>query len=242
MSTPSDSSCLARAENGDWLSIESLQCSTSLSDELRLELNYTLTVLYEAVFSGSIPPEIPQLMYDLYYSTMCQFKDCQKSSKDSNEHRSVTKFWIVICTDTGSPGTISVVILSLNERTCASSDMLATVDHGMPVHDMKAVTRVQKHYLCAMRCGEDDPSFSDLAGLRAHYVKVHGFTASMLSHSTLSKLSIDSYIKQSVGIPSTATYSQRNEYFRSPGVLRTSFIIATSLQVFLMPKDTERLD
>ena len=56
--------------------------------------------------------------------------------------------------------------------------MLATVDHGMPIHDMKVGTRVQKHYLCAMRCGEDDPSFSDLAGLRAHYIKVHGFTAS----------------------------------------------------------------
>ena len=59
VSTPSDPSCLARAENGDWLSIESLQRSTSLSYELRLELNYMLTVLYEAVFSGSIPPEIP---------------------------------------------------------------------------------------------------------------------------------------------------------------------------------------
>ena len=112
VSTPSDSSCLARAENGDWLSIESLQCSASLSDELRLELNYMLTVLCEAVFSGSIPPEIPQLMYDLYYSTVCQLKDCQKSSKDSNEHRSVTKLWIVICTDTGLSGTISFVILS----------------------------------------------------------------------------------------------------------------------------------
>lgn len=72
-----------------------------------------LTVLYEAVFSGSIPPEIPQLMYDLYYSTVCHFKDCQKLSKDSNEHRSVTKLWIVICTDTRLPGTISFVILSL---------------------------------------------------------------------------------------------------------------------------------
>ena len=113
VSTPSDPSYLARAENGDWLFIESLQCSTSLSDELRLELNYMLTVLYEAVFSGSIPPEIPQLMYDLYYTTVCQFKDCQKSSKDSNEHRSVTKLWIVICADTGLSGTISFVILSL---------------------------------------------------------------------------------------------------------------------------------
>jgi hypothetical protein len=85
----SNPSCFVRAENGDWLSIESLQRSTCLSDESKLELNYVLHVLYAAVFSGSVQPEVPQLMYDLYYSTVCPFSNCQEQLKDVSEYRSV---------------------------------------------------------------------------------------------------------------------------------------------------------
>jgi hypothetical protein len=59
-----------------------------------------------------------------------------------------------------------------------------------------------------MRCGEEDPSFTELAGLESHYLSVHGNAASTLSLSSLSKLPPDSEISLSMKIP-TVIQDQR---------------------------------
>lgn len=53
----------------------------------REEVAYVLSQLFRAVRNGSIPVEIPQLIYDLYYSRRCAFSDCRVTSKSDNEHR-----------------------------------------------------------------------------------------------------------------------------------------------------------
>lgn len=76
----------------DWgkpFALSSPYSNIPLEYEHRDELAHVLTVLYTAVGNGGIPKEVPQLMYDLYYSTRCVFSDCQEVSKDDVEHRHV---------------------------------------------------------------------------------------------------------------------------------------------------------
>ncbi len=57
------------------------------ADQDREEVAYVLSQLFRAVRNGSIPMEIPQLVYDLYYSRRCAFSDCRVTSKSDDEHR-----------------------------------------------------------------------------------------------------------------------------------------------------------
>lgn len=57
------------------------------ADQDREEVAYVLSQLYRAVGNGSIPVDIPQLVYDLYYSRRCAFSDCRSTSKNDHEHR-----------------------------------------------------------------------------------------------------------------------------------------------------------
>lgn len=59
------------------------------TDHDREELAALLVQLYRAVREDSIPAEIPQLMYDLYYSRRCAFSDCRVTSSNDSEHRHV---------------------------------------------------------------------------------------------------------------------------------------------------------
>lgn len=56
-------------------------------DQDRDEMAYFLAHLYQAVRGGSVPVEVPQLLYDLYYSRRCSFSDCRVISRNDHEHR-----------------------------------------------------------------------------------------------------------------------------------------------------------
>lgn len=56
-------------------------------DQDRDEMAYFLAHLYQAVRGGAIPVEVPQLLYDLYYSTRCSYSDCRVISRNDHEHR-----------------------------------------------------------------------------------------------------------------------------------------------------------
>jgi Tfp pilus assembly ATPase PilU len=55
----------------------------------QIELYHMLTVLSEAVQKGMITAEIPQLMYDLYFSRKCLYAECHARSETPEENRYV---------------------------------------------------------------------------------------------------------------------------------------------------------
>lgn len=65
------------------------------ADQDRDEVAYVLAQLFRAVRNDTIPVEVPQLLYDLYYSRRCAFSDCRVTSENDNHHRFVLRVYIL---------------------------------------------------------------------------------------------------------------------------------------------------
>ena len=75
------------ADNGTRLSVNKPRSFNSVDHDIQNELNHMLTVLAKALREGLVSPEVPQLMYDLYYSRSCIFEAWYEKFESPIENR-----------------------------------------------------------------------------------------------------------------------------------------------------------